>query len=207
MARWSTISLSIAVCMLVGATSAHAFKVSRLMAPPSVCAHQFDASAPVGVQEQAMRCLTNYARQRDRRHRFGDVAKLDRSAGDKSRDILRCDSFSHFACGRAFTYWMQRVGYIPARCWRAGENIAWGVGSYGSVRSIFRAWMHSSDHRENILSHGFDHFGVGLDVGGLDGRRHVHVWTQEFGSHCGRRAPISVPLRARLARAAVVAPR
>ena len=88
-----------------------------------------------------MLCLTNQARHRRGLGKLDDIAKLNRSAGRKSRDIIRCDSFSHEACGRDFTFWMQRVGYIPAPCWRAGENIAWGTGSYGTVRSIFNAWV------------------------------------------------------------------
>ena len=112
-----------------------------------------------------------------------DADDLDRSAAEKSGDILRCDNFSHYACGREFTYWMQRVGYIPARCWRAGENIAWGTGDLGTVRSIFRAWIHSPRHLENILGP-YSQLGVGLRVGNLEGHSDAHVWTQHFGSHC-----------------------
>ena len=163
---------------------AHAMKISRLLAKPSACAHQNDTSAPVAVQEQAMRCMTNYARRHAGRAKLIDSDELDRSAEMKSRDIVRCDSFSHFACGRNFTYWMQHFGYLSSGCWRAGENIAWGSGSYGTVRSVFNAWMHSPGHRDNILSRGFDQFGVGLDIGGLDGYRSAHVWVQHFGDHC-----------------------
>lgn len=173
-----------AVLALGAAMPAQGLKVSRLMAPPSACPHQRDADAPVRVQERAMRCMTNYARVRAQRGRFDRLRVLDRSAGFKSLDIVRCDSFSHFACGRDFTYWMKRVGYIRARCWRAGENIAWGSGSYAPVRSIFRAWMHSSGHRQNILSRAYDQFGTGLEIGGLGGYHQAHVWTQHFGDRC-----------------------
>ena len=66
----------------------------------------------------------------------------------KSADILRCDEFSHEACGREFTYWIERFGYRG--CWRAARTSPGGR-RLGSVRSIFRAWMHSPGHRENIL--------------------------------------------------------
>ena len=169
---------------LIAAGPAGALDVSRLIAPTSACSGQRDAAAPAAVQERAMRCMTNYARRHARRGRLLDSSKLDASARMKSRDIVRCDSFSHYACGRDFTYWMKRVGYLRASCWRAGENIAWGSGSYGSVRSIFGAWMHSGPHRENILSPGYESFGVGLDVGGLGRYRDAHVWVQHFGEHC-----------------------
>ena len=118
-----------------------------------------------------MRCLTNFARAAARpraacRRRAGSTAPPRR----KSADILRCDEFSHEACGREFTYWIQRVGYISAGCWRAGENIAWGSGSSRPLRSIFRAWMRSPGHRENILG-SYGEIGIGLRVGGLEGTR------------------------------------
>ena len=178
-----TVSLAV-LAALFAAGGAQAMTVDRLLAKPSSCAHQNDAGAPVAVQEQAMRCMTNYARRHAHRAKLTDNEELDRSAEMKSRDIVRCDSFSHFACGRNFTYWMQHFGYLRSGCWRAGENIAWGSGSYGTVRSVFSAWMHSPGHRDNILSPGFEHFGVGLDIGGLDGYRNAHVWVQHFGDHC-----------------------
>jgi uncharacterized protein YkwD len=169
---------------LYAATPASALDVSRLIAPPSACDDQRDPDAAPAVQEQAMRCMTNFARRHANRGPLRTSRKLDTSAEMKSRDIVRCDSFSHYACGRDFTYWMKRVGYLRANCWRAGENIAWGSGSYGSVRSVFTAWMHSPGHRDNILSGDYRSFGVGFKVGGLGGYRSAHVWVQHFGEHC-----------------------
>jgi uncharacterized protein YkwD len=174
--------LTIAAALISG--PAQARHLSALVAPNSACPHQNDLHASVAVQEEAMRCMTNYARAHDGLGDLGDAADLDRSADRKSSDILRCDSFSHFACGRQFTYWMQRSGYLAARCWRAGENIAWGEGSYASVREIFVAWLHSPEHRANLLGR-FSSIGIGLQIGTLEGHRGAHVWTQDFGSHCG----------------------
>lgn len=186
------------------APAAGAMDLERLIAPTFACVNQDDLSAPVDVQEQAMRCMTDYARGQAGMAGLADAAELDRSARDKSGDILRCDSFSHDACGRQFTYWMERVGYIPAHCWRAGENIAWGTGDLGSVRAIFHAWIYSPEHRENILG-SYDQIGVGLEVGRLEGHDGVHVWTQHFGSHCGEPSSAAGPSRSaplRLARLA-----
>lgn len=200
-----TFALSLLAVGALAAPRAGATELSRLVAPAGVCPGQNDPGEAADVQEQAMRCMTDFARRHVGMGDLVDSGDLDRSALDKSGDILRCDSFSHYACGRAFTFWMQRVGYIPARCWRAGENLAWGTGSYGSVRSIFRSWLHSPEHRANILG-SYTQIGVGLRVGSLDGDRGVHVWTQHFGSHCGP-APRPAPARReKLARASVVAP-
>jgi uncharacterized protein YkwD len=172
---------------LVGALlagTAQARRLSALVAPTSVCPHQTDLSQPTGVQEQAMHCMTNFARQKSGLSDLGNAASLDHSAVRKTDDVIRCDAFSHYACGRQFTYWMQRSGYLAASCWRAGENLAWGTGDLGSVRQIFVAWLHSPEHRANLLGR-YSQIGVALSVGNLEGHSGAHVWTQEFGSHCG----------------------
>jgi uncharacterized protein YkwD len=170
--------------------------VARLIARPGICPGEGLATS-VDEREAAMRCLVGFARRHAGLHELADSAELDRSATDKSADILRCDSFSHFACGRDFTYWMGRVGYLSARCWRAGENLAWGSGRSGSVRSAFSLLIHSPEHRENILGD-YTAIGIGLRIGILAGDRDAQVWTQHFGSHCGA---IRQPRLARLSRA------
>jgi uncharacterized protein YkwD len=174
------------------AGAAQARRLSTLVAPPSACAHQTDLGDSFAVQERAMRCMTDYAREHDGLGKLADAADLTRSAAKKSGDIIRCDSFSHEACGRQFTYWMQRSGYLAARCWRAGENIAWGTGGHATVRSIFVAWLHSPEHRANLLGR-YSSIGIGLRIGGLQGHGQAHVWTQDFGSHCGA-APARHPV-------------
>ncbi|MFT3863129.1 MAG: CAP domain-containing protein [Solirubrobacterales bacterium] len=179
--------LAISIVALVGvlfAGPAQARRLSLLIAPTSVCANQTDLGDSVAVQEQAMRCMTNYARRKARMHDLGNAANLDRSAADKNHDIIRCDEFSHYACGRPFTYWIQRSGYLASRCWRAGENIAWGSGDLATVRAIFTAWVHSPEHLSNILGR-YSQIGIALKVGRLGHVAKAHVWTQDFGSHCG----------------------
>ena len=155
---------------------------ASLVAPAPICP-QSKLDAPVEAQEQAMLCLTNYARAQVGMTQLEATAELEESAADKAGDILRCDSFSHYACGREFTYWMRETGYLSAECWRAGENLAWGADEYGTVTSIFRAWLRSPEHRANILGD-YGQIGINLRVGKLEGSRGVHVWTQHFGLHC-----------------------
>jgi uncharacterized protein YkwD len=131
-----------------------------------------------------MRCLTDFARTRAGLSALADSPQLDLSAADKGADVLRCDSFSHTACGREFTYWMREAGYMSEACWRVGENLAWGTGIYGSVRSIFQAWMRSPEHRRNILGD-YEALGLSRQVGVLEGHANTVLWTAHFGSHCG----------------------
>lgn len=184
MARRLAILVSVLACTsLVAVPTAGAMNLGRLLAPVSVCPDQNELEAPAAVQVEAMQCMTNFARRQAGDPALADATPLDSSATDKSRDILRCDSFSHYACGRDFTFWMQRTGYMRASCWRAGENIAWGTGDLASVREIFKAWIYSAGHRENILGD-YRELGVGMRIGTVEGYPDAHVWTQHFGSHC-----------------------
>jgi uncharacterized protein YkwD len=130
------------------------------------------------AQEQTMLCLVNQARSAHGLPALLAARSLVKAADHKSRDILRCGVFSHEACGREFTYWMTHFGY---RGCAEGENIAWGSGGLGTPASIFRAWMHSQGHRENILGP-YEETGLGLQTGKLEGVAGAHVWTEEFGS-------------------------
>jgi uncharacterized protein YkwD len=144
----------------------------------AACPGQDDANASAGVQEKAILCLVNRARQSRGLAPLSEPSSLARAADRKSGDILRCDEFSHEACGREFTYWFDQVGY---RGCREGENIAYASGSYATPRVIFKLWMNSSGHRHNILG-SYREIGIGLRVGTLVGVDGAHVWTQEFGS-------------------------
>ncbi|HVD41160.1 MAG TPA: CAP domain-containing protein [Solirubrobacterales bacterium] len=167
------------VTMFLGAAAA-ALALSGLGAgsAEAACAGQGNAAAPAAAQEKAMLCLVNQARRQRGLAPFAVPTSLARAAARKSGDILRCGEFSHEACGREFTYWIERFGY---RFCSAGENIAYGGGSYATPRSIFSLWMHSSGHRRNILGD-YEDIGIGLQVGALEGEGGAHVWTQEFGS-------------------------
>ena len=156
---------------------------ASLVAPPSACPNPGGAAASAQAQEQAMLCMTNFARAQVGEGSLEDAAALDESARDKAADILACDSFSHYACGREFTYWIRASGYMSSQCWHVGENLAWGTDSYGTVRSIFRAWLRSPEHRANILG-AYSQVGIDLQTGDLSGRPGARVWAQHFGSHC-----------------------
>lgn len=163
--------------------SARTAAASPLVASPATCPGQGDPDAPVEAQEQAMLCMTNFARAAAGLGGLSAVEELERSALGKAGDVLRCDSFSHFACGREFTYWINESGYIGEACWHAGENLAWGTDGFGSVRSIFRAWMASPSHRRNILGD-YANVGIALETGNLEGNPGAQVWAAHFGSRC-----------------------
>jgi uncharacterized protein YkwD len=180
----STPLATLAIALLaVAAGAAPGTAAAGMIAPAGACPNQENRTATAAVQEQAMLCMTNFARAQVGEGALEDTATLEESATDKVGDVLACESFSHSACGREFTYWMRATGYLSAQCWRVGENLAWGAGEYGGVRSIFRALMRSPEHRANILGD-FSQVGIDLQTGPLNGTDRASVWAQHFGSHC-----------------------
>lgn len=184
----------VAVAALVFATGANARGISKgprsqqsfsfsseEVAPASTCPGQTATDLPAEEQTGVMLCMTNYARAAHGLAPLSLSRQLARAAEQKSSDILGCDEFSHEACGRPFQYWIQRYGYLKG-CWRAAENIAWGTGSYGTVGSIFTAWLESPEHHANILGP-YREIGIGVREGEVEGNEGAAVWTQDFGSH------------------------
>jgi len=151
------------------------------VAPIESCPNQTSPQLSAEEQAAVMLCMTNYARGVNGLGPLKPNAQLGRAAEQKSIDILGCDEFSHFACGRSFTFWTQKFGYMRG-CWKVGENIAWGTGTYSTVRSIMTSWLESTEHHENILGP-YREIGIGLRVGKLEGYEGAAVWTQDFGSH------------------------
>jgi uncharacterized protein YkwD len=172
--------VKIAVLLATAATALSAFAAASPVAAAAGCANQSNASAPAAAQERAMLCLVNRARTSRGLSPLASPRVLNQAADRKSGDMISCDEFSHEACGREFTYWIEQFGYDACR---AGENIAWGSGSRGTPLSIFRAWMHSSGHRRNILG-AFEDIGIGLRTGSIEGFSGARVWTQQFGTRC-----------------------
>jgi uncharacterized protein YkwD len=73
---------------------------------------------------------------------------------------------------------------ISNKCpaWRnIGENVGVVYGS--SVRQLFHAYMHSPDHRANILDHHYRQ--VGIATVKVVHHGHVQEWdVMDFGNHC-----------------------
>jgi uncharacterized protein YkwD len=167
----------------VGQASAVSPATARQALATTACPNA-PLAAPETNQVSAMLCLVNETRGRYGLPPLTESQPLLQSAIDKGGDLIDCNEFSHTACGREFSYWIRETGYMSPECWRVGENLAWGVDGEGTVASIFKAWMHSPLHRENILGD-FEEIGIDLRVGKMGGLTSVHVWTQHFGSHCG----------------------
>jgi uncharacterized protein YkwD len=187
--RTSLVLSPLALCLVAamallfapGASARSVAFHSNEMAPTAVCPGQTVEGMSAEEQVSVMFCMTNYARSVNGLSPVAQNKQLGRAAEQKSTDIVGCNEFSHEACGRPFTFWDKKYGYLKG-CWKAGENIAWGTGQYSSVGSIFEAWLQSPEHHENILGP-YNEIGIGVRVGNLEGNEEAAVWTQDFGSH------------------------
>jgi uncharacterized protein YkwD len=176
--------LALAASLALAAPASAAGSWDRLLAPAGTCGAQTDRSASVRAQERAMRCMANFARRAQGvTPLLAPSGRIMRSADRKAADILRCGAFSHTACGRPFTYHMRASGY-GAGCYGAGENIAWGTRSLGTVRAIMRSWLASDGHRGNLLSQRFRDHGVALRTGTMGGHGNAAVWVHQLGFRC-----------------------
>jgi uncharacterized protein YkwD len=158
-------------------------QAAPLIAPPAACPLQDSLATSPEAQEQAMLCLIDFARRGAGLGGVAPIESLTSSAELKTRDILACDDFSHFACGRPFSYWIRATGYTSVPCWRVGEVIAYGRGRYGTPRSIFLAWMQSPTHRQIILND-FGQVGLSVRLGDLGIYGRARVWAGHFGTQC-----------------------
>jgi uncharacterized protein YkwD len=113
-----------------------------------------------------------------RRHGCGRV-RLDRrlidAASAHAADMARHHYFAHRSRdGRGAGDRVTHAGYR----WRHyGENIARGV---DSPYAVVDGWMHSPEHRHNILDCSLEQMGIGVAVAG-DRYRTVY-WVQDFGT-------------------------
>ncbi len=78
--------------------------------------------------------------------------------------------------GSRFSTAFKEIGINYAKC---GENIAYGRNMFSTVEEVFRAWMDSESHRENILSPDFECCAFGLSVLKV-GNDTYYYWAQEF---------------------------
>jgi uncharacterized protein YkwD len=175
-------------CALVGATAIPAARsagdpYASLLAPSGVCgAAADDLSLDRAAAQQAMTCLTNYARTQSGLAPLRPSSVLNDAGQAKLAADLSCAEFSHTPCGRPFTdVFAAYVG--GATSYALGENIAWGTGTYGTPREAMNGWLHSSGHRENILRAGYRELGIGyLADQRFQGYEGASLWSQEFGA-------------------------
>jgi uncharacterized protein YkwD len=168
----------------------------RYVAPESVCPGNDDPSLPTAEQVAGMTCLIDYARAVDGLRALHRSPLLADSAARKADDIVRCQDFSHTACGRSVNAPFEEAGYVALRfSVELSENLGTCEGPTGTARSILRAWLESTEHRKNLLNPRWIDGGVALRwlpaEGGPPDRA---VWVSHFGRREAVAAQFSSPL-------------
>jgi uncharacterized protein YkwD len=101
---------------------------------------------------------------------------LEQAARAHSDEMLSGNYFDHgdFAA---------RLADYGVQAHVAGENLAWGSGSYGTARAILWAWMHSPEHRANLLEPAYSRIGIGAVRGTFEGYTGATVVTADFADN------------------------
>ena len=142
-------------------------------------------AAALTKPERQLLALINHTRARHHLCKLKVAACLQRAANAHSREMRHRGYFSHNSYnGNTFAQRLIRFGFSPSGCksWTAGECIAWGSGSLGSPRAIFRSWMHSAPHRAVILCGRFRKVGLGRAKGTYKGISGVVFFTLDCGA-------------------------
>ncbi len=104
---------------------------------------------------------------------------LNHAAKMKSRDMLNRNYFEHYALGLTPWDFINNAGY---KYLYAGENLAM---DFATSEGMFKAWMNSDLHRDNILNPNFEDMGIGVIKGAYteNGTQHETVIvTNMFGT-------------------------
>jgi len=174
---------AVAIALLVPAQAGAQSSNDRLLAPPSACRGSDTLTALVPNQEPQMLCLIDYARAASGLPVLTRAPLLAYSSALKAADILRCNDFSHTACGRGENAVFEQAGYLaPGIVAEVTENLAAGAGIFVTPRSIMSDWLADGPHRAAILDRRWRDMGVAarkpLTLARLpDGV----VWVSHFG--------------------------
>jgi uncharacterized protein YkwD len=151
---------------------------------PRVCdnADVLPNAANVAAAQQATLCLVNNERVSRGRPRLHANDTLRGVAQAYTLEMVAHSFFSHVSpTGSTFDQRIRHAGYLSGtRGWTIGENLAWGGGILSTPREIVSAWMHSPEHRRNILDRRFRDAGIGIAIG-LPGPGAGATYANEFG--------------------------
>jgi uncharacterized protein YkwD len=136
------------------------------------------------ANEKRLLDLHNTARHNHGLKRLCVHPALTAAARAHSHEMLSRDYLSHRSYnGETTAQRLARYGYTlnGYSYYALGENIAWGCGSAGTPDKAFSFWMHSRDHRHNILNKKFREIGIGSETGTYKTCTQATVHTVDFG--------------------------
>jgi uncharacterized protein YkwD len=141
------------------------------------------SAANIDRVRSATLCLLNAERAKRGLPALRTDGALRGVAGRFAQQMVRQRFFDHVSpAGSTMVGRIKGTAYARgARSWSLAENIAWGAGSESSPAAIVDVWMHSAEHRANILDGDLRDIGIGISTGtprGGDGATYV----SDFGA-------------------------
>jgi uncharacterized protein YkwD len=136
------------------------------------------ATVELSKDEQAILDLTNAAREKAKLPPLKPNAVLSEVARKHSANMAKQETMAHELDKKTPADRLKAAGYSYSRM---AENVAMTLGD--SNEGVFKSWMESEHHRDNILGNKFTEIGIGLatsDSGKV-------YYTQVFGTPRGKR--------------------
>jgi uncharacterized protein YkwD len=128
--------------------------------------------------EQQVLVLLNQIRLQHHLAPLAASAPLRTAARAHTSDMLRNAYFEHDSPGETAD---DRIAHY-LRSTLTGEDIAFGIGAYGSPAGLVAQWMRSPEHRAVILMAGLRRVGLGIALGTYGSRRNTVMATADFAA-------------------------
>jgi len=139
------------------------------------------------VVRSATLCLVNEQRAATGLAALTENARLSEASTAYSNEMVARRFFAHVdPDGITLVQRLVQHRYLSDATpdWLVGENIAWGETSLSTPRAIVDGWMHSDEHRANMLEPRFQEIGLGIALGSPDGDAadRAATYTTDFGT-------------------------
>jgi hypothetical protein len=135
----------------------------------------------VSVSPSALLQGTNTQRTDDHETALNLSSALNNAAQSKAEDMAKQNYWSHVSPnGEQPWQFITAAGYNYTA---AGENLAYG---FGSSNAVMNAWMHSAEHRANILNGKYQDIGFGIaDAPNFQGHGPETIVVAMYGEPAG----------------------
>jgi uncharacterized protein YkwD len=108
-------------------------------------------------------------------------------AADEHSQQMAADGYFEHESANGTLFWKRIAVFYPSasfKYWSVGENLLWASPSVGSSAAL-QMWMHSPEHRANILNPHWREIGISAvhagHAPGVYGNRPITVVTTDFG--------------------------
>jgi uncharacterized protein YkwD len=171
--------------VVLGATAVVCPASAVASCSPAADRNPGNTAASLQAARGATLCLLNAERHGHGLHELRLNRKLSAAGLRHARDMVDKRYFSHDdPSGEDFVQRILDTDYVPASAsYSLGENLAWGSRGLSSPRATVENWMHSPDHRRNILQRAFREIGIAIVIGApVSGAGQGATYATEYGA-------------------------